>query len=356
MAVRIPLEVSDRGSDSLWQRHRNTLRGLAVLAVTLLSAAAGFRIIEGGEWSWFDAFYMTVITMSTVGYSEVQPLSQAGRIFGLIVIIVGVSAFAYTFATVGEYMVAGQLRGDLQRNRTRRELGRLSGHRILVGYGHTGAVVAEELTRASTRQVVVVDIDRDAAQRACDDGFIAIVGDAGQDDVLIKAGVDRAESLVCTADPDSVAVMTVLSARTLSPSLRIVARATLPDAESKLRRAGASEVVSAHHIAGRTIAQSVAGVSATAAEKEGHPLGDSSLGLRWLQTTIPENSKQVGRTIREFRRAETSDVHIVAIRRLGSQETVVAKPTTTLKVGDTLILTGSLEAIETSKRKLESVV
>ena len=343
MTTRVPLEASDPISESLWHRYQNTLKGVFVLIVTLFIAAAGFRIIEGEDWSWPDALYMAVITMSTVGYSEVHPLSEVGRLFGLAVIIIGVGAFAYTFASLGEYMVTGRLRGDLQLNRTKRELIKLSNHHVLVGYGHTGAIVASELKSLSNEQVVVIDVDREAAQKACDDGFIAIVGDAGQDEVFLKAGIERAKSLVCTVSSDSVAVMTVLSARALAPNLKIVARAMFPDAESKLMRAGATEVVSTYHIAGRSIAH-------RAAETSGNHNIDvllemNSTGLRWDQAKVPKDSIYAGASISDSGLIDDCDAHIVAVRKVDTGEIIPAEHETVIHLGDTIIIVGMSQQV-----------
>ena len=339
----MPLEASDTISESLWQRYQNTLKGLFVLVATLFIAAAGFRIIEGEDWSWPDALYMAVITMSTVGYAEVHPLSEEGRLFGLAVIIIGVSAFAYTFASIGEYMVTGRLRGDLQLNRTKRDLIKLDNHHVLVGYGHTGAIVASELKSLSNEQVVIIDVDKHAAQKACDDGFIAIVGDAGQDEVFLKAGIQRAKSLVCTVSSDSIAVMAVLSAQALAPNLKIVARAMFPDAESKLRRAGATEVVSTYHIAGRSIAHRAAQTSAS--HNIDVLLEMNSSGLRWDQVEVSKNSIYAGSNISDSKLTNDCDAHILAVRKTDTGEVAPVDRETVIHPGDTIIMVGMSQQV-----------
>ena len=138
---------------------------------------------------------------------------------------------------------------------------RLRGHHIVVGYGDTGAVVAAELNALEKERVIVVDIDGEKVRNASEDGFVGIHGDGGQDEVLMKAGITRAKSLICTVAPDSAALMTVLSAHVIAPDVEIVAKATLPESEPKLVRAGASKVISMHHIAASRIVDEIVGAT-----------------------------------------------------------------------------------------------
>ncbi len=343
---RISIEVS--GSrvevEPFIKRHLETFRGLGALMLILISGGVGFKLIEGETWSWLDAFYMAIITTSTVGFAEVKELSEGGRIFAIVVIVFGVSAYVYMFATLGEYMISGQVLGDFTSRRARRMLEKISGHHILVGYGSTGSITAAEFSSRSTDEVVVIDVDRTAVNRAVDDGHLAILGDAGRDDVLLQAGVTRAASLMCVAAPDSAGVMAVLTARNLAPQLQIIARATLPDAAPKLMLAGATSVVSAHHIAGERIAEQVA--SPKVSGFIDIDLHGQFLELRWGECELSSNSPHAGKTLQESDLNSDLDAIIVAIRKSGSEVYEPIDAHTVLGDGDVLVFVGTQSYVE----------
>ena len=300
-----------------------------------------------------DAAYMAVITMSTVGFEEVRPLSETGRIFSMIIIVTGVGAFAYTFATLGEQLISGQLVSNLRQRGTEAMLRRLKGHQIVAGYGNTGSAVARQLRSNRGTRVVVVDIDADLVRNASEDGCIGIQGDAGQDEVLERAGVASAASLVCAASPDSVALMTVLTARVMAPDLNIVARATLPDSEAKLLRAGATKVVSMHDIAARSIAHEVLGngpsveIGNLAVEIEG-----ARLPVEVREVMIVEGGPFDGRAIGESGMTTQSKADIVAVKRYVSGRIVDTNDDTVLHGRDIVILLGAPSHVEEAMKDL----
>ena len=186
-------------SQRLVRRQRwNLFRGIMALLTVLVIGVVGFKVIEGDAWTWLDAAYMAVITMSTVGFAEVKPLSDTGRVFSMVIIVTGVGAFAYTLATFGEQLISGQLVSSFRQRGTEAMMRRLRGHHIVVGYGDTGTIVAAELKSLPGTRVVVIDNDPEAVRNASEDGFMGIQGDGGQDEVLTTAGIERAASLVCT--------------------------------------------------------------------------------------------------------------------------------------------------------------
>ena len=153
----------------LRRRRLNLLRGIAALLTVLAIAVIGFKVIEE-DWSWMDAAYMAVITMSTVGFEEVRPLSEMGRVFSMVIIVTGVGAFAYTFATLGEQLISGQLVSNLRQRGTVAMLRRLRGHHIVVGYGNTGSAVAAQLRTVRGARVVVIETDVSLVRDASEDG------------------------------------------------------------------------------------------------------------------------------------------------------------------------------------------
>ena len=335
------------------RRRLNFARGIAALFTIFLIGVAGFKIIEGDDWSWLDAAYMAVITMSTVGFEEVRPLSDNGRIFSIAIIVTGVGAFAYTFATLGEQLISGQLVSNLRQRGTEAMLRRLRGHYIVVGYGDTGSVVASELQSLKDAKVVVIDSHVDKVREASEDGFVGIHGDGGQDEVLIKAGITRAQSLVCTVAPDSAALMTVLSAHVIAPNLEIVAKATLPESEPKLIRAGASKVISMHHIAASRIVDEVLNV--TDADREQLNRIEVEGGIIPLETgevLIAGDGPYCDKPIGESTLISDSKVDVVAIKRGETGQLEDVNDDTVPRAGDRLILVGIPDHVEDAVRTL----
>ncbi len=335
-------------SRRLIRRQRwNLVRGIMALLTVFVIGVVGFRVIEGEGWTWLDAAYMAVITMSTVGFEEVRPLSESGRIFSMVIIVTGVGAFAYTFATLGEQLISGQLVSNLRQRGTEAMLRRLRGHHIVVGYGDTGSVVAAELNALHKSRVIVIDEDGGKVRNASEDGFVGIHGDGGQDEVLMKAGIIRAESLVCTVSPDSAALMTVLTAHVIAPDLEIITKATLPDSEAKLLRAGATKVVSMHDIAARSIVDEI--LNRGRSNETGNPaieVDGGRLPITSAEVEVLEGGILANRAIGDSGIMADSKADIVAVRRQGTGEVVDADDDTIPHVGDALILVGSPRHVE----------
>ena len=233
----------------------NFAKGMVALAALVAAAVSGYMAIEG--WSLLDAAYMTILTFTTVGYEEVHPLSAPGRVFTMALMVVGVAVMLYILSTVVQLIVAQEvLRTLVRRHRMRTRLAGLRGHYIVCGYGRVGRAVARTLAEGSAG-LVVIDSDEAAAADVEEDGLLCVRGDSAADSRLIEAHVETARGLVAATGSDSQNVYVVLSARSLNPDLHIVARASYPDAEDKLRRAGADEVFMPYEIGGRRMALSV---------------------------------------------------------------------------------------------------
>ena len=227
-------------------------RSLLALGALVALGVAGYMLIEG--WSFLDAAYMTIITFTTVGYEEVRPLSQTGRVFNMLIMVGGVGVMLYILTSVVHMMVAQQaLRHLVRRRRMRTRISRLSGHFIVCGFGRVGKAVALTLKEQSA-PLVVIDKDPEVLTEAEQHGLLCLNGDPTRDEDLLTARVDEALGLVAATGNDSDNVYISLTARGLNPSLRIMARASRADAEDKLRRAGADEVISPHVIGGRHMA------------------------------------------------------------------------------------------------------
>ena len=229
-------------------------RSLVALAVLVVVAITGYVLIEG--WSLLDAAYMTVVTFTTVGYEEVHPLSTTGRVFTMFLMVVGVGVMLYILTSAMHLIVSQELlRSLVRRRRMRKRMEKLSGHYIVCGFGRVGRAVAATLQEQSAA-LVVVDKDMDALAEAEERGLPWVHGDSAQDENLLAAHVQNARGLVAATGEDSQNVYVSLTARGLNPDLYIVARASRPDAEEKLRRAGADEVILPHVIGGKEMALS----------------------------------------------------------------------------------------------------
>ena len=229
-------------------------RSLLALAALVVVAVAGYVLIEG--WSLLDAAYMTILTFTTVGYEEVHPLSSTGRVFTMFVMVAGVGVMLYILTSVVHMIVAQEvLRGLVRRHRMRTQMARLSGHFIVCGFGRVGSAVALTLQEQSA-PLIVIDKDAEVLAEAEEHGLLCMPGDPTKDDDLLAAHVKEATGLVAATGNDSDNVYISLTARGLNPDLRIVARASRLDAEDKLLRAGADEVISPHAIGGKHMALS----------------------------------------------------------------------------------------------------
>lgn len=229
-------------------------RSLLALAALVVVSIAGYMLIEG--WSLLDAAYMTIVTFTTVGYDEVHPLSSAGRVFSMFIMVAGVGVMLYILTSVVHMVVAQEvLRGLVRRHRMRAQLARLTDHFIVCGFGRVGREVAFALQEQSV-PLIVIDKDAEVLVEGEERGLLCMVGDPTRDDDLVAAHVEEARVLVAATGNDSDNVYISLTARGLNPGLRIVARASRPDAEDKLLRAGADRVISPHAIGGRHMALS----------------------------------------------------------------------------------------------------
>ena len=233
---------------------RNLTRSLLALAALMAVGILGYMRIEG--WSLLDAVYMTIVTFTTVGYDEVRPLSSAGRVFNMFMMVVGVAVMLYILTSVVQIVVEEEiLRTLFRRRRMRTQLAKLRNHFIVCGFGRVGREVALTLQRESV-PLVVMDRDPEVLTEAEELGILSIEGDPTRDEDLLLVRVMEASGLVAAVGTDTDNVYITLTARGLNPNLRIVARAVRDDAEDKLQRAGADVVVSPHAIGGRHMAQS----------------------------------------------------------------------------------------------------
>jgi len=230
---------------------RRIERALLALGVITVAGVLGYMVFEG--WSFIDALYMTVITLTTVGYREVRTLDTTGQLWTMLLLVTGVGTLFYAAVSSVELVVEGTIRGYFGRRRMQTAIGKLSDHYILCGYGRVGRQVAAEFARDGV-PFVVVDQDPEIVEECVAEGYLALLGEASDDGMLKEAGVRRAKGLVAAVDSDADNVFVVLSARKLNPRLNIVARASSDESAAKLEMAGADRTLSPYAVGGRRLA------------------------------------------------------------------------------------------------------
>jgi voltage-gated potassium channel len=323
-----------------------TARVRIILACVLLTGVAlagavGFMLVEG--WSFGDSLYMAVITVSTVGYGEVRPLSSAGRVLAVAVIVVAVGALGFSATSIGVYLAEGHLLHDLRRKRMERALRRLHDHYIICGGGLFGREVAAEFAR-SQAPYAVVDVDPDECDLGDLPGLPFVKGDAGDDQALREAGVERAKGLVAALPEDDANLYVVLTARQLNPALTIITKAVEQRSIDKLRLAGADRVVSPYLIAGRAMASALLRPSVVNFLDEA--LYRETTPLQIEQLPIPADSPVVGQSITAAGIGAATGATVVAIHRAdGSLVTTAEALTATLRGGDILVAVGTDEQL-----------
>jgi voltage-gated potassium channel len=316
-----------------------------LLIAVVLGGTAGFVALE--QWSWFDAFYMTVTTITTIGGGEPRPLHVIGKLWTIGVVAVGFGALTYTLLALMAYVIEGQLGQVFDRRRMRSRVGRMNNHLILCGFGRVGRAIAREFTDEGI-PFVVVDSDDESLVQAVAEGATVVHGNAADIETLKAAGVERARGLVTAVDNDADNLYVTLSARVLKPDLFIVARANRADAEPKLRLAGANRVVSPYTIGGRRLASLA--MRPTAVEFVDTILSASNGELLLEDLTIPADSSWAGRTLGELV-PEADEALVLAIKRAGTM-TFRPAPATSLLGGDELVAAGPPDAIRALEQRV----
>jgi voltage-gated potassium channel len=320
---------------------RRLLWPVLVLLALLVVGTTGYQLVEG--WAWFDALYMTVITITTVGFLEVHPMGPGGRVFTMALALGGVFTAFYAAAEFIRAVVTGEIRTVLGRQLMESRLGKLNGHLVVCGFGRMGRLVAEEFAAAGL-PFVVIDREPKVFEGFAMAEGIPLVGDATADDVLRQAGVERASALVTAAASDADNLFITLSARLLNDKLLIVARAEGEGADVKLRRAGASRVVTPYTIGGHRVAQAVLRPNAMdfieLATRTGH------LELQIEEVAVRGGSPLVGRSIKASPIRSELGIIIVAIKKPEGRMAFNPAPETALEAGDLLITLGHRQQLD----------
>jgi voltage-gated potassium channel len=318
---------------------------VAVIAVGTLGYHRLWREVGG---TWMDALFMTVTTITTIGYGEVKPLTTAGRLFTIFLAITGIGSLFYTLGVVMEYLVSVRLADPMGRRRMERRIGELSGHLIVAGMGRVGRQAALELHQAGAL-FVAVDPSGPAIAHAAEHGYLTLMGDATEDEVLQRAGITRARGLIVTTANDATNMYVVLSARVLNPDLYIVSRAADEAGVTKLARAGANRAVSPYAIGGHRLAHLMLSPAVVDFFETALRRGTDALNIEDL--AIPADSPSLGQSLDTLDIRRVTGATVLAVLRDGNP--VVSPPgEMALAAGDHLLALGTGDQL----RRLEKLI
>jgi voltage-gated potassium channel len=322
---------------------RKIIQWSAILIVFIILGSLGYVWVE--QWNFFDSLWMTVITLTTVGYSEVRPLTQAGRVYSMVLMLSGIGILFYIITGLAKIIVEGEVRHALGKRKLQRHIQKLHGHYIICGFGRIGEIIARQLKQRHI-PFVVVENKAELVEGLEELSYDVIVGDATKEEVLLEAGIERAKGLIAVVSSDANNVFITLTARSLNPLIFIVARAAEPGSEQKLLRAGADRVESPYELGGRKMAQSILRPNVVTflelATKE-------DVDLSMEEITVAASSSLVGMALKDSGIRQKLNTIIVSIKRANGDMIFNPSPGTQIENGDTLIALGvrhSLESLE----------
>jgi voltage-gated potassium channel len=338
--------LMDRVSHALGETIRGRHLRLWILVVVAISVIGTLGYVILFRWSPYDALYMTVITLTTVGFHEVHELTGFwDRLWTMILAVAGVGIIFGSIGIVAETILSEAASGRGEARRMQEAVGSLQDHYIVCGYGRVGSTVIRELVHTG-QSFVVIDIETASLDRAVADGHLVVMGDATDDATLRAAGVERARGLIATVDSDANNVYMTLSARAMNPSLFIVARASSPGAEGKLARAGANRVVSPYTMAGRRISELA--TRPRVVDFIDAALSHGNLSFSLEEVEVAEGGPLVGVTVGELRR---DGVAILAILQPDGAYEANPPEDRESQAGESLIASGSTEVLATLRAR-----
>lgn len=317
---------------------------LILLAAVFVTGISGYMIIEG--WDLLDSLHMTVITIASVGYMEVNPLSRQGRIFTIFLIIFGIGILLFGISTFTAFLVEGELSEMLRRRKMEKKISELKEHYIICGIGGIGRHIIYELHRTG-RPYVAIDKNEEVCRELCEKGMLFIRGDATSSAVLKAANADYAKGVFCSLPNDAENLLLIFTAKGINPGLKIVAKAEEDESEDKMKKAGADRVVLPEFIGGlRMASEMIRPEAVTFLDKmlKGH-----DKVFRVEDITIDANSVFAGKTLKTSGILDREGITIVAVKK---GERYIFNPTgeERLEIGDALIFIGEANSIEEIKK------
>lgn len=313
----------------------------------LIVGTAGYMIIE--DWRFLDALYMTVITISTVGYREINQIGDAGRIFTILLVAIGVGFTLYVAAAVVQFMVEGRMRIILGRRRLDQKINRLKNHYIVCGYGRIGRVICRNLRRKPF-DVVAIDKSPELIPQMDADGILYVAGDAADEANLIKAGIQRAKGLVAALATDTDNVFLVLSARQLAPDLTIIARASNEAVKGKLQAAGADSVESPYEMGAVSMAHHI--IRPTVTNFLDLAFAHQRKDIQMEEIPVSESSELVNVQLKDSGIRQKYNLIIIAIKKPDGNMLFNPSFEAAIMPDDTVIAVGELDNLQKLERIL----
>ena len=322
------------------------VKSLVAILLLIVVGAVGYRIIEG--WPFMDALYMTVITITTIGFAEIHPLSPAGRLFTLVIIVFGMGMVAYSMVTGTRLLIEGELHTLLTRRRSMKTIQRIRDHFIICGFGRMGSFVCHQLQDRNIH-FVVVEKDPDVQQKILEHGYLLSPGDATEEETLKAAGIDNAACLVSVLESDAQNVYTVLSARELNPHIAIVARAGEDSAHKKLMRAGANRVINPYQIGGMRMLMGMLKPTVMSFLEVVMDYRDMNIELE--EVVVDEGSEYHGKKLIETEIRKALNLIVIAIKKSDGAMVFNPGPQTIIDSQDTLIAMGKRDSLANLMKK-----
>jgi len=319
---------------------RNLVNAAVLLFTLPVIGTAGYVLIEG--WSFLDALYMSVITLTTVGFREVHPLDAEGQVFTMVFSVAGVGAMLYALLGLFQFLLEGELGSFLGVRRMKGQIEGLVDHYVLCGFGRVGEEIAQEFLERKI-PFVVIETNQTSIERGQKRGVLMLIGDATDDDILREAGVERAKCLLAASDSDSGNTFIVLTARALNPDLFIVSRAGYPDSEPRMVRAGADRVFSPYVTAGRQMALSA--IQPMVVEFIDTLSMRQVEGPVLAEIEVSDGTGLSGQTIHDLLHW-TRSIVVLGLQEASGQLQVGPTNDTVLATGDKLIVMGEEEELE----------
>ncbi|MBZ5726223.1 MAG: potassium channel protein [Acidobacteriia bacterium] len=326
---------------------RRFLLILVAIVATLAAGTVGFTLID--HYPPFDAFYMTLTTMTTVGYGEIHPLSHAGRVFNSFLIFFGVTTILIAMGAMTQTIIELEFGDAIGKRRNKRMIDKLKDHYIICGFGRVGHGAAVELRHAGV-PFVVVDNNPERVERAILEGMLAVAADSTRDETLRQAGIEHARGLVAALATDADNLFVLLSAKGLNPRIYVATRAAEEGAEEKMRRAGADAVFAPYVITGHRLAQSL--LRPHVVQFLDFTTHDIGMDISIEQVRVAESSEVVSRTIKEMQLRRDVGVIVMAIRKGDGRMLFNPPADTAVDGGDYLIVMGRQESL----RALEALL
>jgi voltage-gated potassium channel len=305
------------------------------IVTTLIIGTIGFVVIE--QYPPFDAFYMTLTTMTTVGYMEVRELSHAGRVFNSFLIIIGTTTLFISIGAMTQFIIGMELGDVFDKRRNKRMIDKLKDHYIICGFGRVGRGAAAELQHAGA-PFVIIDRDPERVERAMTAGMLAANADSTRDETLREVGIERARGLVAALATDADNLFVLLSAKGLNPKLYVAARAAEEGAEEKMRRAGADAVFAPYSITGHRLAQSL--LRPHVVQFLDFTTKEIGEDVAIEQVRVSESSRMVAKSLREMQLGRDFGVIVMAIRTADGKMLFNPSADTRIYSGDYLIVMG----------------